>query len=731
MAQKQGRLPSLSLISAVIVTYRRLMVVWAIPPILVVVAPFVVGMLLTALNFVANEFGALLFGLSVIMVACIRRLIFLYAPSPKARDDALAQSHLLLPLLSAGFNMVVIRYVVSPIWSSLELGSILPGAHIPYMAAFRLAAGMAVLGLVVVARFVGPVSVGAFWQGFRIIVLFFYKSCLTFFLVSSSRPTVRCSSVPLVSNPVTSTIRLAYARCTSLDAVLDFLAGPSDTPGVLMKSSLSTSHSRGRRYQKPTSRAAAAQILLVVFGFTTVAYLTVLGWYQAPHVKGEHTDPFVKTVLVVTCVLTSVVNLLLSTLDGKSHELDPKRFHFKTGHLLTSNLQSNLQNIVISIIIVPLLSIGVMFLATDESIGDTRTGDLMSLGSVCVLATSTLSFYLTAFDEAVRMVLSVPGLKLTRLVGEICQDTSSYLCLDVLLHTVLQGDDAFVRDVWIPSQQKSEMEDEEVRRNDASIEQMANILLYNGRNAVENDACLERDILRVLLLESIGGDRDTRSVLPGAMASPRHMENVRYWVEIGNTVEARREPVAVPLVRGLCAYVGGLGEALLSCTQSMPFSNNPRTNLGQMRSPHFPPSNIRSPFVTWCLPPGAVACAEYAVTAAARCVVWDMKVSSKALAHWRSTHLSMLIPAVLHSAFRLRCGIYSYAKYRRTHPDNGEHFHLMLVSSPELRPLLAACDEAAMLILGTLKSFNGVKDVEFRVQSGCRDWLRQLQACPA
>eukprot|EP00521_Asterionellopsis_glacialis_P009137 CAMPEP_0195286152 /NCGR_PEP_ID=MMETSP0707-20130614/3714_1 /TAXON_ID=33640 /ORGANISM="Asterionellopsis glacialis, Strain CCMP134" /LENGTH=525 /DNA_ID=CAMNT_0040345751 /DNA_START=182 /DNA_END=1759 /DNA_ORIENTATION=+ len=520
-----------------------------------------------------------------------------------------------------------------------------------------------------------------------------------------------------------------------MDAILDIIAGP-DNPEQA-RSIPPSLHNCGRRYQRWTNRAAIGQTLVSALFGTSVAYTTVLGWYHAPQDSHEHTEPFIKTALVATCLLTTLFHLFSTALDGKSHEMNPRLYHSRTGQEFLTTLKFTLRpgNLVSSVLrtvfVVPLVSIGAMFWATDKSVSDTRTGDLTNLGLVCVLTTLVISILLTAFDEAAKVVLCVPGLKLKKLMVEILGESTPDLCLDLVLNSMLHGNALLVRNIWSATE-RVDRSDEEVRRNDSCMDQMAHTLLHKGDGSTLNTAGLEQDILRSLVLESLGGigdkvNRADDSLLAKALL--RHVESVNFWVKPATSKFFRKEPAVIPLVRGLCAYAGGMGEALVTCTSPNVTRKSQMT--WQQQGPSVSLKDC-TPYATWSLPPGAICCAEYAIRGAARCVVLDLASSGKFMGDWRNSSLSIMVPSVLHSAFRLSCGIQSYALYLQRIQSltarEEDNLNWIAVHRPELRRLLLSCDDAAIMILESLKSVDALRVIETRVQSGCRDWVQQLQS---
>lgn len=206
------------------------------------------------------------------------------------------------------------------------------------------------------------------------------------------------------------------------------------------------------------------------------------------------------------------------------------------------------------------------------------------------------------------------------------------------------------------------------------------------------------------------------------------METLRYWVlpsrhpQMMNT-QGTSEPKGVVLIRALCAYTGGLGQSLMEASK--------------MRS-----SNT----IVWTLPPGAIVGSEYAVIATSRCLVTHLQHIKH---DWRSSHISMLVAAALSSAYRLRMGIFEYARYRKNlktsqfHPSNNgtvqsgvngsvamdedisEH---LVKNHPELRQLLSAIDEAIDGILNQLEATTGNSSsfelVANALENSCALWIR-------
>ena len=95
---------------------------------------------------------------------------------------------------------------------------------------------------------------------------------------------VRCSTSPLLTHPFTAALRATWSKF-SADAVLDFIAGPSDSPGAPIKTPLDY-RGDARRLQQPTFTAFFAQFLISAISGLVVAYTSVLPFSPT----GAHVD---------------------------------------------------------------------------------------------------------------------------------------------------------------------------------------------------------------------------------------------------------------------------------------------------------------------------------------------------------------------------------------------------------------------------------------------------------
>lgn len=113
----------------------------------------------------------------------------------------------------------------------------------------------------------------------------------------------------------------------------------------------------------------------------------------------------------------------------------------------------------------------------------------------------------------------------------------------------------------------------------------------------------------------------------------------------------------------------------------------------------------------WKLPPGSLNAMEFSIIAAARLVVMNSVIIDKS-GHTivntlkRNDQLSLLLPCVLQSAFKLRCGINQYAEARAqaneinlsAYDKSGQGDGLgcyIAAEYPDLFLVLSACNDSA------------------------------------
>jgi hypothetical protein len=164
------------------------------------------------------------------------------------------------------------------------------------------------------------------------------------------------------------------------------------------------------------------------------------------------------------------------------------------------------------------------------------------------------------------------------------------------------------------------------------------------------------------------------------------------------TASPGRQPIAAPVIRALCSFSGGLGDAIYEIYRQEIKDGKPIR---------------KSTAETWKLPPGSLAAAELSIVAAARFVVMNSSIDK------RSERICLLLPCVLQSAYKLRRGLFTYAKATSTMCEvkfssfdktGGTDCLLQYIEKecPELCPVLSACNNSARMVIQTDRALEEV-----------------------
>lgn len=249
--------------------------------------------------------------------------------------------------------------------------------------------------------------------------------------------------------------------------------------------------------------------------------------------------------------------------------------------------------------------------------------------------------------------------------------------------------------------------------------------------SVSGCTSLQDNLLRTLILESLGGSnglvgdsedlssidqqkkneksifKQQTNLLPVALSPHRYRLLKRL----------RCGPGTVPVVRSLCAYVGGLGVALKRCSVQSSSTTN----------------------MMWSLPPCASESVEYAIVAAARIVALTIKDRSAENFRRKHNRISPLILIVLQAAYQLRCGLLMHVMYLMHF--EGEHAQLRKegfyeVSTDagtknlckyirahyrDINHVLVSCNKAATELMQVINGHNIAK-----AGRECEAWLKTL-----
>ena len=600
-------------------------------------------------------------------------------------------------------------------------------------------------------------------------------TCLLLILFS-----VRCSTMPLVSNHY-------YQILTSWEGFVVSLASPSGNAAngdISLGSITYRLHQVGRRYQSPPLLNSFLLVVATASLGAFVGHIVMPYWEMVqPGQHDSHATQSAWFLIYFTTALTVIFHLGLSLRGQHSHELNPKRYYEhnnKRGSLpVVSLFFEKIWSIGASTVVVPAIS----FFSASIYNGDYQHYGKLELAAMifkelgvllilCVTTAACVGFYTAGINEAVKHVLCTPGSRLQRFVREVTcgrapnspdggessityEQEDAYV-VDAMLHSLLHRELALVTQISKSTASGNpnyiKLEEYEAERNEQAITAVAKSLLTTTKDSCE--APLEEDILRHSILESLGGSKLNSSSSPAAVSpgmsngvfeefpvDMHHQETIQYWIQPpSNTINLQRrtnatatsvEPKGVPLVRALCAFSGGLGQALIDC------------------------SKPQSPYISWEFPPGAIAAAEYATVALARCIAYNLKHSNQNAADWRSTHISMFIPAALTSAYRLHLGILEFAQYRikvkrswnlgpdkmqqrqmmgydRSAMDTGAIIDEIARETPELMKILRACNASVKIIRRELLASQGsgqsMRIIENSVGKDCACWVQQIMS---
>jgi TRAP-type C4-dicarboxylate transport system permease small subunit len=160
--------PTLSQVVALTYTYQRVVVVWGAFPALTALLPFVTGSSLFVLNLLTDGHGMLSLVLTILFTLGGYNVIHRLA-SKKSLQASLDKNEVRLPVAMFISSCILARFVLGPLVAWLGLTVSIPTKIISFSGAFRFAFGMALLGLAVVARYVGPASISKYERNTSIL----------------------------------------------------------------------------------------------------------------------------------------------------------------------------------------------------------------------------------------------------------------------------------------------------------------------------------------------------------------------------------------------------------------------------------------------------------------------------------------------------------------------------------------------------------------------------------
>lgn len=334
---------------------------------------------------------------------------------------------------------------------------------------------------------------------------------------------------------------------------------------------------------------------------------------------------------------------------------------------------------------------------------------------------SCMSMYLYIYDEAIRTSLFFPRPSVSKMIRQWSGDTSSSTVtqLGIILNTLL-CDPSLVKHIVKASYSMTRVgtysfEKEEILTLEHYTKQMSHVLLSPSYNNASSEAPLEEDVLRIIILEAFGGGSNTNQ--PHSVCE-RHQRLISEWIDRPIThfqsSKVMVKPLSSALVRGLCVFIGGSGEAFTILASKISSS-----------------SIVQQKVCKFSM--AAFCSLELSVVAIGRCITRSLTSASGCiLSDWKCSHLSIQIPSALIAIYKLRCGVIQYSKIANQEYSNRRSdlagsksvgVHLM----NEYGQVVRTCDAVASLILQSMKSLQGLGRVDNTLlDRDCQDWKNDL-----
>jgi len=652
--------PSSSTTTALMLTYRPIIFLLFAGPTLVMSLPLVAVAFRSVFGTTTDQHALLTICMTAFFSKILENSIMKAAPTKEIAIKSLERSRGWLFFATFLTSVFVIRLVVNPLEKILGLKSILTWSpSISILSALRLACGGFLLGLSVVARYIGPQSI------------------------------VRCSSSPLLVNPYTRTIRSVFQSTRSSLSAPKKLCQPDDTREAQLSERQDLNP---RRLQLPTSASLSAQIVISIVVAISLAFTSVLPFAHDAALGNICSST--KTTIIFSCITSSALQLLLTTIHGTNHEINPT--HYQSHSIrYQDHLIKSLSTAAPISFAVPILVIYVHF-----KNGSFQWSDNL-VYFTCV--PPVIILYLYIFDYALRILICTTPSNMKIFVEEASGgDVSMEIFVDVILRSLLHSNDELVKRLGnVPTNSSiwMDLEVKELKLNNVAIKTMANTLLHQ---TYEDEASphLEDDILRLAILSWIGG---SVSKAEGTIGN-RTESDISYWMKsVSSKTKGGAysiDPYAVPIVRALCAYAGGLGEALQLIADS----------------------EDRTFRDAWVIPPGTLFMGECAIRGATHWILQSINLPRS------NTSLALLIPVLLNSACNLENGLLRHQQVTNgsVAVDDTDNLKSSETMSPQLLPLFNVCNNCAGIILQTAKSNEGFRRLDFleSLDMNCQKWLR-------
>lgn len=722
----------------------RRMIPLFLPVIVTISLPPVFVILLKILDGLSRGNGVFSLVLSITMTQAFCFNITKFAPSMEKRNEAL-KSWTRIWSLSLLFSLLSFRHFFSLFLPSFEVSSFLS-----FWMGSRLAVGMLLLSILVALRFVGPIA------------------------------TCQCSTYPLLSNPYEKFLYSFTSGTRFLNMIVE---GPSPShknassntntsfaqnrnrngigatqphhQSLKTKSEGSTIHQNyPKRYKSPPLTKTLMQLFVHAL-FGAVFSVSTL----APVLKSAGYNLFVEYTVTSSCAFFAATTFLANSgnhelafgkVDQKRdatslyswlaleniknrHESFPVLFSIDILQKLWAQVQAS--TLLLFWTIIPCASLLFQWVLSKEatSVGSNKMdfGTMFQAVTLSLVSTLFMGAYIMTSDIVQRINLLQPGLNVQRFIEKSGALDENVAVEDVIVDVILGGLGAKVLEYVIAprmsfdrdgrmvlphNMQKTramnfvgnDLESEELKRHDTLV-----AIVKRGieTSRICGFTSFEDDLLKLCLLEAFGGEEVGAELDSSLRLSRRHyMELSKRITPSSSNKGASIQPL-LPVVRALAAYIGGIGATLSD--------NN-----------HF-----------FYIPPCTSRSIEYTVRTLSRFMILNMvETDDSGIVKKRYNRLSLMLPMVLGCIYQLRAGIFDFAakldtitrerqisKNVLSRIHRREDISAIISSDPLLDHLFNVCDEAASLILGSLKETDG-SDYSINVRNeGCRKWLASFQ----
>jgi len=759
---------------AQIVMYHRLLFSMLLQPITILSLPFCLFLIAKLIDLLSSGFGLMSVSTCASSTFFFCILIRYYAPNACVHKQVLHRYSYHVIMYSLIISVVVFRYVVSKfmtkLWyysSTMSRSGLLSMAVMVVrpMSWIRLSLGLTLLSAAVSLRFFGKFSIA------------------------------QCSCFPLPHNPIDNIVVCFLSKILNGEYIIEFflpedfssercLPTPSKNLSQEPKKSTSTETivtNMHRQYRRPTIKSCAYQILIQATAGGIFSHLSIF-----PLLPQKLSNRQFYIFLDLSCSLLSTITLCKMCLNNhSSHEIiwsycnkfeissmkediffehQRKSTSFsllvkKLATVIYTDVRSFLlsSDLIFYWIFVSPISLFFVYLLNNIinyeqcSGGNIFFSIIISYGVTFVVIT-----YILFSDSMTQRVLTMKGINVQNMLNRYPpalhnnENCCGYSYNDLLLECILSGlgnkamncikhprSTIIPTDVSnTPQYMASSLECEQTQIHNNMVDCIADCMCEGkeGRNYVP----LEDDLMRLLLLESLGGimpiigkgkinmnESNTITLIEGVEVTLRHYQAIRQCVlSSDDSFTYNSYPPIVQTIHVLCAYAGGYGKALKFL------------------------STQENTYDQWYISTAMSLSAQYAICAASRLFVANYMMSTRSgIKRARYHPLFMLVPSILHSAYCLRTGLLYYAKKimnKYFYEEYGGSTTLCKVidtgdiSSPHMnkilgefiatkcldsKRLLKTCDEVVFIIWKVLVQLDGKKDIEFNVDDDCSIWI--------